>query len=243
MLRQRAELRREVAPAQPAGEPARPASQPAPKAEGSEPQFADFEADPAKYPDPYAAFVEARAEWRANAAIERALSAERERVAKDAGERELKAKAGTMQQRIDAAVAADPTLRDRILFDQFESHVPSSLLKPGDPASPQNDLAEALLNAEKPTDLMVYLSEAPKELAALLTSPSPSAFWRTLGQIEGRMTAPKKAAPKTITDAPAPPPTVGTRHESGDDADAAVRSDDVAAYRAARLRQRTAGLR
>ena len=36
------------------------------------------------------------------------------------------------------------------------------------------------------------------------------------------MTAPKRVAPKTITDAPTPPSTVGTRHESGTSLDVAL---------------------
>jgi hypothetical protein len=239
LLKQRAELRRETAP--PAAAHALPASQPAPKAEG-EPQYADFEADPATYPDPYAAWMDARFEWRAAQAEARATRAVEERLQQEASTRELKQRTSTLQSRIDAAVTADPTLPERILSDQFDA-VPSSLLQPGDPVSPQNDLAEALLDSEQPTDLMVYLSEQPKELAALLTSASPRAFWRTLGQIEGRMSAPKRTAPKTITDAPTPPPTVGTRHESGSSLDVALKTHDQAAYNAERRRQRLAAMR
>jgi hypothetical protein len=243
LLKQRAELRQAVPAVQPPPvAQTLPASQPAPKADG-EPTLADFEADPAKYPDPYAAFVEARAEWRATQAVEKRL-AERDRAQQDAtAAGELKRKTGVLQSKIDAALAADPTLSDAILFDQFDA-VPTSLLKPNEQATPQNDLAEAILDAEKPTDLMRYLSEQPKAFAALLSSPNPRAFWRELGRIEGQMAAPPaKPAPKTITDAPEPAPTVGTRHEAGSDVDSAVKSGDVAAYRAARLRERLAQLR
>lgn len=109
--------------------------------------------------------------------------------------------------------------------------------------TPKNDLAEAVLAAEKPADLMVYLSEQPKDLARLLASTSPQAFWRTLGQIEGAMSVPKRTAPKTITDAPEPVPAVGTRVSSMSDADAALRANDFSGYAAARDRQRIAGMR
>jgi hypothetical protein len=238
LLKQRADLRRETAP--PAAAHAQPASQPAPKAEG-EPQFSDFEADPAKYPDPYAAWVSATAKWEAKQTTEALIQAERDRVQREAGERELKQRTSTLQSRIDAAVTADPTLRERILSDQFDA-VPSSLLQ-DKPPMPQNDLAEALLDFDQPADLMVYLSEQPKELALLLTSPDRGMFRENLGAIKARLGAPKRTAPKTITDAPTPPSTVGTRHESGTSLDVALKTHDQAAYNAERRRQRLAAMR
>ena len=238
LLKQRADLRRETAP--PAAAQALPASQPAPKAEG-EPQYADFEADPATYPDPYAAWMDARFEWRAAQAEARATRAVEERLQQEASTRELKQRTSTLQSRIDAAVTADPTLRERILSDQFDA-VPSSLLQDA-PPMPQNDLAEALLNFEQPADLMAYLSEQPKELALLLTSPDRGMFREHLGAIKARMGAPKRTAPKTITDAPTPPSTVGTRHESGTSLDVALKTHDQAAYNAERRRQRLAAMR
>lgn len=241
LLKQRAELRREVTPAEPVAASAPPASQPAPMKVEGEPQYADFEADPARYPDPYAAWMDARFEWRAKQAEERAAKAVEERLRREQSDRELKQRTSTLQQRIDAAIEADPSLRERILPNQFDA-VPTSLLN-GEPAAPQNDLAEAMLDAEKPADLMAYLSEQPKALARLLTSPNPRAFWRTLGQIEGQMALPPKRTPKTITDAPEPPHPVGTRLSALSDADAALRGGDLSAYEAARNRERLAGMR
>jgi len=242
LLKQRAELRQTVPAASP--QPpvkAEPASHPAPKAEG-EPQLADFEAHPEQYPDPYAAFVEARADWRASQAIAKALAADRETRQRETVERETRDRAGALQAKINAAMAADPSLKDTILFDQFDA-VPTSLLVAGEAASPQNDLAEALLDADQPTDLMRYLSDQPKDFAELLASPGPRAFWRALGRIEGRMSAPKRPVPKTITDAPAPPLTVGTRHESIDTLESALKSGDQAAYNAEMRRRRFAAAR
>jgi len=238
LLKQRADLRRETAP--PAAAHAQPASQPAPKAEG-EPQFSDFEADPEKYPDPWQAWQDARFAWVEARAEARAEKVVQELLQREAGERELKQRTSTLQSRIDAAVTADPTLRERILSDQFDA-VPSSLLQDA-PPMPQNDLAEALLNFEQPADLMVYLSEQPKELALLLTSPDRGMFRENLGAIKARMGAPKRTAPKTITDAPTPPSTVGTRHESGTSLDVALKTHDQAAYNAERRRQRLAAMR
>ena len=230
---------RELAALRPSVE-TKPASHPAPT--DGEPQLADFEADPATYPDPYAAYLRAVARFDAKHEAEATLSAAQEKAAAVTAQAELTKRADACQGRINAALAADPSLKDAIDFGQFDA-VPSSLVKPGEVVTPQNDLAEAILEHDKPTDLMRYLSEQPTQLAALLASPNPRAFWRRLGQVEGRMAVPTKLAPKTITDAPTPPPTVGTRHESGTSLDVALKTGDQAAYNAERRRQRLAAMR
>lgn len=234
LLKQRAELR-QTPPVE-----TKPASQPAPV--DGEPQLADFEADPVKYPDPYAAYLRAVARFDAKHEAEATLSAAQEKAAAVTAQAELTKRADACQGRINAALAADPSLKDAIDFGQFDA-VPSSLVKPGEVVTPQNDLAEAILEHEKPTDLMRYLSEQPSELAALLASPNPRAFWRTFGQVEGRMAVPVKPPPKTITDAPGPPPTVGTRTSVLSDTEAALRANDQRAYNAARDRERMARMR
>jgi hypothetical protein len=113
----------------------------------------------------------------------------------------------------------------------------------GQTVTPKNDLAEAVLNADDPAALMRYLSEQPTELAALLTSPDPRTFWRRLGQAEARLSVPNRPIPKTITDAPEPPPTVGTRVSALSDTEAAVKANDQRAYNAARDRERMARMR
>jgi hypothetical protein len=242
LLKQRADLRREAAPAPTHPATALPASQPAPAGEAREPQLADFEADPATYPDPYAAYLEARADYRADQRVTRALADLEGKQRAQEQDRAVQARATASREKVEAALAAEPTLKDAIAWERFDA-VPSSLLKPGEAVNPQNDLAEAVLDSEAPADLMVHLSEQPKDLARLLASASPRMFWRTLGQIEGAMSAPKRATPKTITDAPEPVPAVGTRVSSLSDADAALRANDFSGYAAARDRQRIAGMR
>ena len=256
LLKQRAELRREPpVDGKPASEPAPRAKRGFTKAEleeairfarepigPNEPQLADFEADPVKYPDPYAAYLRAVARFDAKHEAEATLSAAQEKAAAVTAQAELTKRADACQGRINAALAADPSLKDAIDFGQFDA-VPSSLVKPGEVVTPQNDLAEAILEHDKPTDLMRYLSEMPADMAALLASPNPRAFWRVLGQIEGRMAVPAKVPPKTITDAPGPPPTVGTRTSALSDVDAALKANDQASYEAARNRQRLAQMR
>ena len=241
-LAERAQLRSQLTTPAPPAAQALPASQPATADGEREPTLADFEAKPETYPDPYAAYLEARADWKAGQAVAKALAALDARTKAETAERELTTRSAACQAKVDAAMAADPSLKDRIAFERFDA-VPSSQLKPGEAVTPQNDLAEAVLDADQPTDLMVHLSEQPKTLARLLASPNPRAFWRTLGQIEGAMVAPQRAPTKTITDAPAPVQPVGTRTSALSDSDAALRANDVPAYFAARDRERIAGMR
>ena len=235
-LKFRGQLREELARL--SEEPhALPASQPAAKTD--EPTLEQF----ANEPDPYAAWLEAKAEAKAQKLIESAFAGERAKAQQTAAERQFTERAQTFQQRVNEAHAADPTLAARTKIELFD-FVPSSRLPQGQTVTTHTDLAEGLLRTESPAILMAHLSDHPEALSTLLASATPVDFWRQFGQIEQEVRQPAVGRPqKTITDAPRPPRVVGTRTEPLDDVEAAVRGDDMAAFKAAKLAKRRAAMR
>ena len=116
----------------------------------------------------------------------------------------------------------------------------------GKPLSAANDLADEILDSDVALQVLEYLTAHPSEKAKLLALPNRRAVVREFSRLEARFTpaAPGAAAPKTITDAPTPAVTLGSRAAAmADPVDSAVARGDVSAYRAARLQQRAAQLR
>ena len=116
----------------------------------------------------------------------------------------------------------------------------------GKPLSAANDLADEILDSDVALQVLEHLTAHPDVKAKLLALPNRRAVVREFTRLEAQFTpaAPGATAPKTITDAPTPAVTLGTRAaHPGDPVDSAVARGDVAAYRAARLQQRAAQLR
>lgn len=117
----------------------------------------------------------------------------------------------------------------------------------GKPLSAANDLADEILDSDVALQVLEYLTAHPDEKAKLLALPNRRAVVREFSRLEARFTpaaAGAAAAPKTITDAPTPAVTLGSRAaQMGDPVDSAVARGDVSAFRAARLAQRAAALR
>ena len=238
-LKLRAQLRSELA-AIGITQTAPPASQPAVTTPSDkEPQLEDF----ATAADPYAAWTDARIEYRATRLIDARLAAEQAKAQQTQTERDFATRATTFQERVNEAHAADPTLAARTKIELFD-FVPSSRLPQGQTVTTHTDLAEGLLHTESPAILMAHLSDHPEALSTLLASVTPVDFWRQFGQIEQEVRQPAVGRPqKTITDAPRPPRVVGTRTEPLDDLEAAVRGDDMAAFKEAKIAKRRAAMR
>ena len=236
LLKQRADLRREVQTAAPAPAVPVPAT-PAPLPADKEPTIEDFAGED----DPYEALLLAKAERRARLVME----AERAQVRQHT---EQQTRQSAYKARIDDAVKADPEFFDKVT-EAVANLSPSFTLPKGTQPSAANVLADHLMGSEQCPALLLHLSANPHVLQSLLASPNAVELARSFGRLEGSLerssAEPVTPTPKTITDAPAVPRTVGHRaaDTGGDEVENAVRNDDVPAYRAARLRQRAAGLR
>ena len=194
----------------------------------------------------YADFTEDLADWkyeqRQAAAVAQQQQAEQAR-AEDARKRAHVEAWGKHADRWTAAKQADP---DRVakLNPQILSLSPLGQLPAGQAPTLGNHVAEAVVMSDDPVSLIEILSDPAVELQLTKAyATSVGEFYRAIGRLESRQKA-APTPPKPVTSASPPPTTLGTKTtEPTDEADAAVANDDVAAYRAARLRQRVAALR
>ena len=226
------------------------ASSPAQPVGDGRPKLEDFEADPARYPDPFMAYTEALAEWKADQVYTRK---ELERRAAEQVEREhqtITEKLTTFQQRFTEAMAADPELYESI-DPRIRALKPLSTLSPAERqnANPLNALAEVFITAEDPIGLMRYFSDQPDEVLRVCRL-QPDQFYQALGRIAASLPSagtsrPAAAAPAAParTSAPPPPTTLGSRvTESGDPLENAVNRKDFGAYQREKRRRKMAEL-
>lgn len=106
-------------------------------------------------------------------------------------------------------------------------------------------LSEAIKYSDVSPQLLYALGADRAELTRITTLP-PALALVALGKLEASLSAaPVTRSTNTVTRATPPPPTLGSKATtpSADEAMNAVRNNDVATYRAVRLRERTAQLR
>lgn len=214
------------------------------------PTLAQFEADPDQYPDPFLAYTEALAEWKADRVYERR---EAERLAAERRtqvEQSVFESAKRFKDRIDKAIEADPealsSLDQRILDLKPLSHMTPEERQH---ANPLNALADVFIGSDDPVGIMRYFSDRPEEVVRVCRM-QPEQFFKEVGRIEARLAAAGSSAapqaettPAPRTTAPKPPTTLGQRPaESGDPLESAVKRKDFAAYQQAKRHQRMAEL-
>lgn len=222
----------------PQQEVAKPASQPAAAAD-PEPKLEDFENEP----DPYLAFSKATAKWEARRIVAEQQADARKQA--DAGRQaqERQQRESTFNTRIAEAKKADPEYTSKLNQDVLAPLVPLDRLADPTQGTRINVIAQAVYASPHAADLLLHLSEHPEDVARLENLPDPGAMAYELGLIAADRRHKPAPVPKTITDAPPPPRTVGTKGTDAVDAlEAAVHSGDQAAYKAARLRERLANL-
>ncbi len=207
-----------------------------------EPKLEDFEADPTKYPDPYTAHQRALARWEARNEFRTLKAEEQTRVAKEHREQVKTERFTTFRKTIDGA-GGQPFLES--LSEEVRSLRPfDSLDLDTEEPNGLNAVAQQFLVSPVAPALMRHFSDHPEELRRF-AGLHPTTFFLEMGKLEERLGKPKAAAtaPKTTTSAPAPPTVLGGRPtEPADELEGAVAADDVAAYKAAKQRQRAASL-
>lgn len=98
-----------------------------------------------------------------------------------------------------------------------------------------NAIAEEILRSEHPSKLMLHLSDTPEAMQSLAASRNHSELVRAIARLEFDLTRETAVAPKTVSSAPPPAPTLGARPTEGaDPVHAAVVNDDFRAFRAAK---------
>lgn len=250
-LRIRAELRKELDRREPTkiDEPKAPSATTAPIEKF--PSYAEYLTE---HPDAdfEGEYLNARDDWRdqrkeaARAQVERhtAVTRMHQQVAE------------SFREQFDAAQKDDPDFlvvdaNGEVVRSKVSPEVltlrPVEALKPGEPFGPKELLGSELLKSSVAPKLMTYWTEHPDELKRLQTVPEhlralptdergrPYHLWlaRELGKLEASFERPITNQPKTVTSAPPPPQTLGSRPAMPADAeqDAVKRGDFAAAER------------
>lgn len=143
------------------------------------------------------------------------------------------------QTRVQTFTETVPDFADRLSAD-VKAILPSHFAKAlGQPVTALNALGDEFLEAEDGPRLMQHFSEVPGELQRFARL-EPKAFFGELALLRAGLTAAANAPPppKYTTDAPAPPPTLGTRPAEPDDARrAAVLDGDFTRFQAEQRRR------
>ncbi len=141
------------------------------------------------------------------------------------------------QERLHVAVQADPTFIARV-SPVLALATREQAMAQGRQPGPENDFASELLGSESLPQLLDHLASHPDDLAKVKTLPTRGAVSRFIGRLEALVSGTPALAPaaissvtKTLTDAPAPPRTLGSRPTTpADPMRSAVASGDYAAF-------------
>jgi hypothetical protein len=211
--------------------------------------FPPYDTYLAEHPESsYEDYLDARADFRAEQRFT-ALEAEKAQThEREARSQSMQARDESFRVRIADAVKADPDFFNS-LSDDVKTLKPFDAIRDANgrwTAQPtgMHAIAEELLSSEVAPQLMRHFSDHPEDLTRI-AGLMPAQLLKEMGKLEARLSTAKPITPpKTVTDAPPPPTTLGTKPGApANAADAAVASGDQAAYKAARLRDRTANLR
>lgn len=212
LLAQRAKLRQELE--RPAPQNAHPpASQPAAAAK---PDPTDYEKYPLGSADPQ--FVEDMSDWKAKAILA-THQAEQTKAATEARQRREAIEAGQeLAARTEAIKTRHPDFED--------------VAKTVKGIAPQSVMDSFILGSKRyGFDTLYHLGQHPAELARIQAIADPIEQFEELVLIGHALTTDTPPV-KTQTDAPPPPPTLGTRASTVvDEAEAALARGDVPAYR------------
>jgi hypothetical protein len=131
-----------------------------------------------------------------------------------------------MSERVTSLAPLDAVMAGKILGQIPHDYEPTGA----------NILAQELVMSENPIPLMLHFSENPADLDRIAALPNTVAIVREMAKLEARLSSSAAAggavpAPKTVSNAPAPPPTVGSKPAApADEIQAAVASNDFERY-------------
>lgn len=229
----------------PSGDPAAPRSEaPKPTETAGSDEFPEYDIWAAKPDNQGKTYERYLRDAAAHDRAQEAKQAQQTQAARDA-EATARSRWDKFNERMAAARAADPKFDEGIAPELF-GMVPLDSLEPGKPAGVQNAVAQVIRDSEQPDQWLRHFTNHPEDMKRLGTFQSREEFYMELGAIRAGFS--KSAAapppPPPITNAPTPPTTLGSKPaDQTDSVEAAVRSGDVGAFRAARLRERTANMR
>lgn len=189
-------------------------------------------------------FIKDQARWDARQEVARLERDRHAQTARDAQAQSHRARETQFRARVADAAKADPAFLSS-LSAEVRALTPSAIAQAnGDELSALNALADEFLDSDHGPQLMGHFSQHPEDLQRF-AALTPREFTRELARLEVALeSATQRPAPKTLTDAPAPPTTLGRKTaDPVDEIDRAVASGDMSAFKRARLRERAAAHR
>lgn len=139
----------------------------------------------------------------------------------------------TFAERLATARAANPALA---IDPALLAHAPTLTLPEGVAPRVENAIAQEVLTSDDPAALLEYWTAHPDEYQALLTINTPLELGKAIGRLELKLTGqtamPTKPTVKTVTSAPAPAQTLGSKPSApADKVEAAIGRKDFRSYR------------
>jgi hypothetical protein len=208
--------------------PEKAEAKPEPKSDDQEPKEDDFE--------DYGAYVKAQARWEARQEFKSQTEKSREESKREGMIQHQVKMFETFQERIKAAITADPTL-DQKIKPELIAMLPQGPVDLSKRLTNDQLIGLHFIREERGLDIMAYLSDNPDVLQRLSTLDHGSLMVE-LGRIEGRL----GAAPSTATARPGisranPPVRPVTAVAPSGDADELDPKDDFEVYAKKRMRQ------
>ena len=151
----------------------------------------------------YEEYVEALTEWKAEEILKKRERASAEEAAKQRHVDMVQSKVGLFNERLAEARQSDPELLERIDPDLLGLQ-PTFLLPPGTRPGPENDIAQAILESEHTSALLLHLSAHPEEMVRLSGLPDSFAVARAMGVLEAKVTGEVPAPRPGLKPTPAP---------------------------------------
>lgn len=142
----------------------------------------------------YEDWVEAVADWKADRKLQDRDKKFEEQSKAEANRKQI----ATFFQRVDEAIRASPDLAEKVILD-VTSMKPASLLRPGEPQQPGNDIMQAIIESENAVPLLTYLGAHPEELERLKQLPGTFQVYRAMGMLEAGLTGTKPPTPAETT--------------------------------------------
>lgn len=194
----------------------------------SYPEFPEWAAKPGNETKSYETYIESRAlaRWR--------FEQQQEQTKQQTAEQETQAKADHAKRAESWGQKVRAARTKHADFDEVALMAPTEIQR-------GSVIDQWIQGSEEGAEILYHLQQHPEEIRRIHALPSEVAQVRELVKLEESL---KPAPVKPVTEAPAPPQTLGSKAtDAGDPVDAAVRAGDMGAYRRARLAERAATLR
>jgi hypothetical protein len=149
------------------------------------------------------------AAWQAERATEKVVAKKLEELKKsEAQQAEIRAQADqalrrvqVFNERIESATAADPQFFDKVDPQLFALR-PTFLLPPNQPPLAENDLAQAIVESKRSSELLIHLTAHPEVVQEILALPDSGAVRQAMGALEAMVAGPPAPAKQPAAEAP-----------------------------------------